>query len=238
MKKLILCVFATQLIYGILQAQEDNNCSKFIEVSGSAEMLIEPDEVRFQIGIEEYWKEEFEKNKEYKDYITKIPLAEIEKNLMQSLTAIGIVKKQLITRDIGQHWNSAGKNFKKSKTIELIITDMSQLDSLLTQVNVRGVNSMHISKLKNKDLSKYRQQVKIEAIKAGKIKAGYLLESVGESLGRLISVIELNHNSGSIWQPRDMLSNSRMTATTGDDSAVNLRKIKLKYDINIRFEIK
>ena len=34
---------------------------RFIEVTGSAEMEVEPDEIRFQIGITEYWKDEFEK---------------------------------------------------------------------------------------------------------------------------------------------------------------------------------
>lgn len=40
-----------------LSAQE----SKYIEVTGSAEMLIGPGKFVFIIGIEEYWKKEFDK---------------------------------------------------------------------------------------------------------------------------------------------------------------------------------
>ena len=237
-KKLILGVLITIFTIGIGKAQDVKSDLRFIEVTGSAEIKIEPDEIRFQIGIEEYWKEEFEKGKEYKDYITKIPIEEIEKNLMLSLTQIGITKPQIIVKEIGQNWSRPGKDFKKSKTIELILTNLSKMNEILAKVSVKGVNSMRISELKNKDLTKYREQVKIEAMKAAKKKAGYLLKSVDEELGRVISVIELDNNSGTIWSPRDMRSNTIMPSNSSSDSNENMRKIKLKYEIKIRFEIK
>jgi len=230
-----MMIFTTSIV----KAQEVNNNVRFIEVTGSAEMKIDPDEIRFQIGIEEYWKEEFEKGKEYKDYITKIPLEEIEKKLMSSLTEIGISKNQIIIKEIGQYWSRSGKDFKKSKTIELILTDFVKVNEILTKVRVKGVNSMKITELKNKDITKYREQVKIEAMKAAKKKAAYLLKSVDEELGRVISVIELDNNSGYFWKPQNMLSNTMMPSSGGgDDSNGNIRKIKLKYEIKIRFEIK
>lgn len=82
MKNIIFGVLLTIITTGIVKAQEVKNNLRFIEVTGSAEMKIEPDEIRFQIGIEEYWKEEFEKGKEYKDFVTKISLADIERELM------------------------------------------------------------------------------------------------------------------------------------------------------------
>ncbi|WP_197276692.1 SIMPL domain-containing protein [Mangrovimonas sp. ST2L15] len=58
--KLKLALLTCLILLGLnISAQE----SKYIEVTGSAEMLIEPDEFIFIIGIEEYWKEEFEKRR-------------------------------------------------------------------------------------------------------------------------------------------------------------------------------
>jgi len=228
-----MMIFTTSIVKA-----QDNNV-RFIEVTGSAEMEITPDEIRFQIGIEEYWKEEFEKGKEYEDYITKIPLEEIGKELMSSLTEIGINKNQIIIKEIGQYWSRSGKDFKKSKTIELVLTDFIKVNKILTKVRVKGVNSMKITELKNKDITKYREQVKIEAMKAAKKKAAYLLKSVDEGLGRVISVIELSNNSGHFWKPQNMLSNTIMPSNGGgDDNNGSMRKIKLKYEIKIRFEIK
>ena len=58
----------------IIAAQQDGTI-RYIEVKGEAEIEIEPDEIKYVIGIEEYWEEEFEKKKEFKDYKTKIEKA-------------------------------------------------------------------------------------------------------------------------------------------------------------------
>lgn len=124
----------------------------------------------------------------------------------------------------------------KSKTFELVLTDLKEVNDILAKVQIKGINSMRIAALKNKDIVKYREQVKIEAMKAAKKKAGYLLESVNEELGSVISVIELDE-SIPIWRPENILSNSIINS---NDSDINqsMRKIKLKYDIKVRFEIK
>ena len=128
------------------------------------------------------------------------------------------------------------KDFKKSKTFELVLTDLKKVNDILAKVQIKGSNSMRIAALKNKDIVKYREQVKIEAMKAAKKKAGYLLESVNEELGSVISVIELDENIP-IWRPENILGNSIISS---NDSDINqsMRKIKLKYEIKVRFEIK
>jgi len=236
MKKKSLIILLFLVFTNFINAQEMYN-PRYIEVTGSAEIKIVPDEIIFQIGIEEYWKEEFEKGKEHKDYVTKIPLEKIEKNVMSALDGIGITNDQIIIKEIGHNWNGSGKNFKKSKTIELIVTDFSSINKILTKVNVKGVNSMKITELKNKDITNYRKQVKIEAMKAAKKKAAYLLESVDEKLGRVISVVELNGDSGYFRAALNMSSNTMVPTNSSDDSNENMKKIKLKYEIKIRFEI-
>ena len=124
----------------------------------------------------------------------------------------------------------------KSKTFELVLPDLKEVNDILAKVQIKGINSMRIAALKNKDIVKYREQVKIEAMKAAKKKAGYLLKSVNEELGSVISVIELDENIP-IWRPENILSNSIINS---NDSDINqsMRKIKLKYEIKVRFEIK
>ena len=41
---------------------------------------------------------------------------------------------------------------------------------------MKGISYMRIGELKNKDMQVYRQQGKIEALKAAQKKAGYLVE--------------------------------------------------------------
>jgi len=112
------------------------NYPRSIEVTGSAEMEIEPDEIRFEIRFGEYWKEEFDKGKEYKDYVTKIPLEEIEKNLMTELTNIGITKEQIILSEAtsNSHWVSEAKGFRKNKTILIVLNDFKKMNEIIKVV--------------------------------------------------------------------------------------------------------
>ena len=73
--------------------------------------------------------------------------------------------------------------------------------------------------------------------RAAKDKATYLLESVDEKIGKDISVIEINGNSIPSWRPQNYLSNTRMAAESSELSSDKMRKIKLRYEIKIRFEI-
>lgn len=56
----------------------------------SSETEIIPDEIHFMITIKEYWQEEFEKKSKPEDYQTKVPVNEIEHNLMSALKQAGI----------------------------------------------------------------------------------------------------------------------------------------------------
>ena len=55
---------------------------------------------------------------------------------------------------------------------------------------------MRIGELKNKDMQVYRQQSKIEALKAAKKKAEYLVEALGKRLGDVIRIVEPQESAG------------------------------------------
>ena len=210
---------------------------KYIEVIGTAEMEVQPDEIRLIIGVQEYWKEEFEKSKDYKDYKTKVPLDEIETNLFNDLNKIGISKDKIIVKDIGNYWRNIGKDFLFGKQYEIILSDFKKLDEITKTVQTRGIDNMRIGELKNKKLTEYRKQVKIEALKAAKDKADYLLTSIGKKTGDVISITELNESEGGWWGPRNLTSNAIMSTPDNADSE-NFRNIKLKYEIKAKFEIR
>lgn len=236
MKTMIL-LFAILLSYSLATAQPtDNFLGKYIEVTGSAEMEIEPDEIRFIIGIEEYWEEEFNRDSKFEDYKTKVPIKAIENDLMKVLTGIGIQKENIFVREIGNYWRYKGKEFLVSKQIELILQDFKVIDKIIDAMDNKGIDYMRIGSLINKDITKYRKQVKAEALIAAKEKAAYLLETLGKSLGDVMSITEIEDDRN-YWSPPSLTSNTIMS--TPDNSSIgNLRKIKLRYEIKAKFGIK
>ena len=229
-------VLVTLWLSGILaiSAQEDNN-SRYIEVTGSSETEIIPDEIHFMITIKEYWQEEFEKKSKPEDYQTKVPVNEIEHNLMSALKQAGIAPSDIQTKEVGDYWRERGKDFLISKTFDIKLQNPDQINRIIQTVNTKGIQSMNIGELKNKDLQEYRKQGKIEALKAARQKADYLVTAMGQKLGNVLRIVEPEERSFSYFQPQSAMSN--VAIPSYDSNPENFRTIKLRYQMTARFEI-
>ena len=229
-------VLVTLWLSGILaiSAQEDNN-SRYIEVTGSSETEIIPDEIHFMITIKEYWQEEFEKKSKPEDYQTKVPVNEIEHNLMSALKQAGIAPSDIQTKEVGDYWRERGKDFLISKTFDIKLQNPDQINRIIQTVNTKGIQSMNIGELKNKDLQEYRKQGKIEALKAARQKADYLVAAMGQKLGNVLRIVEPEERSFSYFQPQSAMNN--VAIPSYDSNPENFRTIKLRYQMTARFEI-
>ena len=217
-------VLVTLWLSGILaiSAQEDNN-SRYIEVTGSSETEIIPDEIHFMITIKEYWQEEFEKKSKPED------------NLMSALKQAGIAPSDIQTKEVGDYWRERGKDFLISKTFDIKLQNPDQINRIIQTVNTKGIQSMNIGELKNKDLQEYRKQGKIEALKAARQKADYLVAAMGQKLGNVLRIVEPEERSFSYFQPQSAMSN--VAIPSYDSNPENFRTIKLRYQMTARFEI-
>lgn len=218
-----------------LSAQESGCNSRYIEVTGSSEIEIIPDEIHFMIIIKEYWREEFEKKSKPEDYRTKVPINEIEHNLMNTLKQAGIRPADIQTKEVGDYWRERGKDFLIAKTFDIKLQNFEQINRIIQTVDTRGIQSMNIGELKNKDLQEYRKKGKIEALKAARQKAVYLVEAMGQKLGNVLRIIEPEERNLNYFQPQSMTSN--VAFQNYENNPENFRTIKLRYQMTARFEI-
>ena len=224
---IVLCVWSV-----VADAQESER--RYIEVTGSSEIEVVPDEIHLLIQIKEYWKEEFVPNSKPEDYKTKVPLEWIEKDLRRVLSRAGISDEAIRVQEIGDYWRQKGKEFLIGKQLDIRLTDFEQINSIIRSVNTWGIESMRIGELKHKDLPMYRKQGKIEALKAAREKASYLVEAMGQQLGEVIRIIEPADNNISRYLPFEAQSNVSMGAAATEQ----YRVIKLRYEMMARFAIK
>ena len=242
MRKVFLLAFALFAWNILANAQESDE--RYIEVTGSSEIEVVPDEIHFLIQIKEYWEEEYTgKSKKEEDFRTKVPLTVIEKDLRKSLRKIGISDEAIRTQEVGDYWRQRGKEFLIGKQLDIRLTDFEQINSIIRSVNTWGIESMRIGELKNKDMQVYRQhkdlpmyrkQGKIEALKAAREKASYLVAAMGQQLGEVIRIIEPADNNISRYLPFQAQSNVSM----GTAATEQYRVIKLRYEMTARFAIK
>ncbi len=226
MKALLLVVMALTMYP--LYAQEVTE--RYIEVTGTSEIEIVPDKIHYIIEIREYFEEEFDGKSKPEEYRTKVPLSQIELGLRKALSKAGIAKDAIRTQEIGDYWRKQGQDFLVSKKFDITLTDFRQINEIVKRIDTKGINTMRIGELENKEMLAYHQKGKIEALKAAQRKATYLVEALGKKLGDVTRIVEEGSSNIFPFAQSNVLSSD---ASSFD----NFRTIKKNYSMLVRFEI-
>lgn len=212
-----------------LQAQTGE---RYIEVTGSAEIEMVPDKIHYVIEMREYFEEEFDGQSKPEAYRTKVPLSRIEQDVRQVLKQAGIPPEAIRIQEIGDYWRERGEDFLISKKFDITLNDFDQINEIVKHIDTRGIHTMRIGELENKDVLAYRRKGKIEALKAAQQKAAYLVEALGKKLGRVMRIIE-EDNLGT-----PAFFNAQSNVCSSDADAFDgFRTIKRRYAMRVRFEI-
>ena len=208
-----------------MQAQSEEQ--RYIEVTGTSEIEIVPDKIHYIIEIREYFEEEFDGISKPEEFRTKVPLAQIEEKLRQALSEAGIAPENIRTQEVGDYWRKQGQDFLVSKKFDIVLQDFKQIDEIVKRIDTRGVNTMRIGELENKDMLDYHIKGKIEALKAT-----YLVETLGKKLGPVIRIVEDgNMGMGPLFSAQ---SNVRASDAASFDE---FRTIQKSYSVLVRFAI-
>ena len=205
---------------------------KFIEVNGSAEMNLQPDEIELEIVLQEYDRS----GKKIKlDDITD----DFYKMLKKHQDDLNYVSS---TEFYWWYWWWHRHSHYQTKTVTLKLTKNINILKLVEDLDEKWVQQIRISKSTHSKLQQYRKDVKAEAAKAAKEKAGYLLQSLGEQLGQVLSVEEvpeINNQQNYWYRPNNLLSNSNISiqSDSNTESIGNIPSIKLRYEIKVKFAI-
>ena len=126
------------------------------------------------------------------------------------------------------------------KNYKISVLNFETADKILLEMDFYGIKEVKISELKNKDIPKYRKEVKSQAMLAAKDKAVYLLETIDEELGKVISIREQNYENHSIYSRPSVSARSNVFMGSAGESINedNFRSIPLRYAIEAVFEIK
>ena len=202
--------------------------TRSIEVKGSSEMEITPDEIFVGITI-----------KEYKKGGSKVSLDKLESDLTKAIKRLNIDEDKLRAQNIyGYNWNWRKRrpdDFLGSKNFILEVEDLKKMNDLVDMLDPEGLTNMNVQTYSHSEIESYRKQVKIGAMKAAKEKAAYLLESVDEKVGRILEAQEIEYG----YQQPLVQSNMALRMETADsyESNVDFKRIKIRAEMRVVFEI-
>ena len=211
------------------QAQKNFIDQNYIEVKGLAELEVVPDEIYLNIHLDE----EDTRNKE--------SIEVLEKQMFVALKKAGInLEKQLSVSDFASNLQNhfiKRADMKKSKDFELLVHDSKTLGKVFVELDKIKISNISILRVDHSEIEKFRKQVKINAVIAGKEKAVALAEAIGQKVGKAIYINEVSSPYG-----RQMVNTMIRVKSEGfqsnmDAPDLDFQKIKLEYAVMISFAL-
>ncbi len=216
---------------------QENMERRMIEVTGSAETLITPNEFTFKVTLVERIE-----NK------VKLTIEIQETRLKQELANLGVdVQKDLTVFDLTSFYISRKKtrDTLASKDFRLKLRDLEKIERLQEIADKLNIATLDLIESTHSDLTNIRRETKIEATKAAKAKADYMLAAINERVGKPVFIREIPDEAETRTLGYGLMSNSRSNVTSNvittdsQDSRFSLSfsKIKIRYSVLARFEL-
>ncbi|RWY49251.1 SIMPL domain-containing protein [Mucilaginibacter gilvus] len=227
MKKLLVIVALVAFAFNTWAQQVD--LRRKIEVSGTAEQEITPDIINVTISLKEY----INGNK-------KVTISELEAKLQKAVALAGVEKKDFTINNLDAwNWNEKKGNpgFLVGKQYGIKFHDLAKYNQILSELDPKGIEATSIVGYDHSKITTFKKELKIKALLAARDKAEYLLASLGETLGRPISITEADNS----YFPRQAIpyANSISYAAEATPSSnINFKSIKLSFQVSAVFEIK
>jgi uncharacterized protein len=245
MKKLSMFFAAIILVGNLLAQTTQPGCypyPKTISVIGSAEMDVIPDEIYVQVDLREYKKKGED----------KIELDKIKTDFLATCKSIGVVDSNIsISSFDGYNMSTIWRRRKKDPDLmasiiyQIKFRNSTLIDALVDKLDDQATSNFGIVRTSHSKINEYRKQLKALAVKAAKDKAQYLTEAINEQVGQAITIAEPEESSSSdVFGAKNRGANSLYKDKSSfenydyNNSGIDFKKIKLRYDVKVLFSLK
>lgn len=234
MKTINLTVFFFLLFIISSFAQSEANpllSTPYIEVTGEGEMEVVPDEIYLHFTLKERY-----------DGKEKVNIEDLEKKLKQHLKVNHFDLSKLSLADADADYvviKRKKKDVLASKDYILEVNSTKELADVWEILDEIDVSNAYIQRVDHSNMDEFKKEVKIEAIKNARDKASYLLEAIGQKVGKALFIQERENFVQPYARLKGVAMQTDMAADTPPlkDSAISFKKIKLNYKVFARFAI-
>lgn len=233
MKKLQLIILFV-LTYSIGQAQTKNFIDQpYIEVSGSADTLITPNEIFIRILLSE------------KDTRDKVSIEEQERRMVNALKALGLeTEKDLTTADMSSSFKSyllKSKDVVKNKLYMLKVRDAVTASKVFIKLEELEISNTAIERVGHSALESIQNTMRANAIASAKERAVAMTKPLNQTVGHAIHIADAENFSNQL-QGRlaevvvrgvDYMKNNETELPK-----IEFEKIKVAANVSIKFILK
>jgi len=221
-----------------------------ITVSGTAEVLIAPDEVVCSLDVIKTNKDLQTAKRLNDESVGKIleltrrfsispqNVQTTQISLDMKYESIRDAKTRVFSDEGDEIGKRVFKGYEVSKTVTVRLTDISRFDAFFAEVLQTGVSSVNSVRFETSKLRENKDKAREMAMKAAKEKATAMAAAVGQNIGRAIKITEGNIGG----QPLvNYSANSNVAGTTGvfTESLVTFApgSIKIEAQVTVSFQL-
>ena len=240
MKRILTGMISLFTMFTLQAVSQQTIKQKTINVQGTAEMEVVPDEIYVLVELREYDKKGG----------PKVDIDAIKSDFLKSALSIGLTENDISVQSY-QGWDGNLWLYKKNKkknpdlkasiTYQIKVASTKKMDELVQKLDDEATQNFFISRVRHSKIQDFKKQLKLQAVKAAKEKAIYLADAINEKAGEAITINEPNEIT---FQPQPIFQNRMMmkaaTADAGNDQSPNIdfKKMKLQYEVNVVFALK
>lgn len=216
-----------------LSAQQPPIADKpFIEVNGTSELEIDPDEIFIRIVLTE--------RPEGKD---KITIERLEELLKKEVKDLGIDLSNLTVQNASADYTKfkmMKKEVVQSRQYILKIGSQTILAKLFERLDKINVTDAWIERIAHTKIAQFEKEAREKAVKSAREKAEYMVIAAGMKLGMPLYMMENGTtNDGTMIPGRKGMYMVMAEADMAEEPEMpSLRKLKVTSSVLIRFEIK
>ncbi len=240
MKSVFITLSMILIGFSSFSQTEKNPYPKTITVTGSAEIEIIPDEIYVQVDLKEYDKKGQ----------GKISIDKIKQDFLNNVKSLGIPDSLISIAGYdgfnGNPWwrkKNKKEELYASIAYQLKLKSSKQVDDLVDRLDDNATQNFFIQRTASSKMIELRRNLKIQAVRAAKEKAGYLAAAIDEKIGEAVTINEpmeyFTPYVQNIRVANKMMAQEMQQSGVADDAtAVDFKKIKLKYDVTVVFALK
>lgn len=234
MKKLNLtALFILVCVAG--QSQSKNFIDQpYIEVSGSADTLVTPNEIFIRIQLSE------------KDSKDRVSIEELEQKMVNALKGLGLnIEKDLTTADMTSNFKFyllKNKDVLKTKIYILKVREANTATQVFVKLEELDISNTSIEKVEHSDLENIKNDMRASAIANAKARAMALTKPLGQTIGTAIHIADVeNYNQqlqGRLAGIQVRGVSTLQADTNKEVPKIDFEKIRVTANINAKFILK
>ena len=205
----------------------------YIEVSGSADTLLTPNEIFIRILLSE------------KDTRDRVSIEDLELKMVNAIKALSLdTEKDLTTSDMTSNFKFyllKSKDVIKTKLYTLKVKDAVTASQVFIKLEEIGISNTSIERVDHSDIDNIKNLMRSKAIFDAKARAIALTKSLNQSVGQAIHISD-SENFNQQLQGRVAGIQIRGATTIQNDykdlPKIEFEKIKVTANINAKFILK